>query len=279
MITKRKYGLMLFFMLMIFIQAGHAQFLKKLTQKVQKKVEDVVLDKTSDKAADKTSKSMDKLFDFNFKNGTSTGKKVDIKDLPATYNFSYQYTLKMTTSNGDMDIDYFLEPDVSYMGVRMNAGVPFFMITDDGTNATYMFMESGGNKIVTATALNMDEEIEAIENLEVPTLNDFTITNLPNKTYLGYNCIGKQFENEQYVFTSYFTMDAPVSFDQVFKSEMERYPGPIKEQFQAYEGALLMYMEMKDKVNKGKKNTSGSMECTSIKSVDFKFNTSGYQKL
>lgn len=74
-------------------------------------------------------------------------------------------------------------------------------------------------------------------------------------------------------------MDAPVSFDQVFKSEMERYPGPIKEQFQAYEGALLMYMEMKDKVNKGKKNTSGSMECTSIKSVDFKFNTSGYQKL
>ena len=182
MITKRKYGLMLFFMLMIFIQAGHAQFLKKLTQKVQKKVEDVVLDKTSDKAADKTSKSMDKLFDFNFKNGTSTGKKVDIKDLPATYNFSYQYTLKMTTSNGDMDIDYFLEPDVSYMGVRMNAGVPFFMITDDGTNATYMFMESGGNKIVTATALNMDEEIEAIENLEVPTLNDFTITGLPNKT-------------------------------------------------------------------------------------------------
>lgn len=37
MITKRKYGLMLFFMLMIFIQAGHAQFLKKLTQKVQKR--------------------------------------------------------------------------------------------------------------------------------------------------------------------------------------------------------------------------------------------------
>lgn len=66
---------MLFFMLMIFIQAGHAQFLKKLTQKVQKKVEDVVLDKTSDKAADKTSKSMDKLFDFTLKMGPPLERK------------------------------------------------------------------------------------------------------------------------------------------------------------------------------------------------------------
>lgn len=137
----------------------------------------------------------------------------------------------MTTANGEMDLDYFLEPDATYMGMKMNAGVPFFRVIDDDANTTFMFMESGGNKVVTATSIDIDETLDDIEDIESPSLEDLTITDLPNKTFLGYDCIGKKFENDAYTFVSYFTVDAPVSFDQVFKSEMDRYPEPIKEQF------------------------------------------------
>jgi hypothetical protein len=153
------------------------------------------------------------------------------------------------------------------------------MVTDDNAKTTYMFMESGGNKVVTATSIDMDETMDDIEDIESPSLDDMTITDLPNKTILGYNCIGKKFENDEYAFISYFTVDAPVSFDQVFKSEMDRYPEPIKEQFKNYEGALLMHMEMIDKTNKGKKNTSGTMECIAVETIDYQFDTKAYLKL
>lgn len=43
----------------------------------------------------------------------------------------------MTTANGEMDLDYFLEPDATYMGMKMNAGVPFFRVIDDDANTTF----------------------------------------------------------------------------------------------------------------------------------------------
>lgn len=262
-----------------FTQTSEAQLLKKLKKRIEEKVEQTVVEKTAEKASEKASNSLDKIFDVNLNSPQAKGKKVDAKNVPDSYQFSYKYQLKMTTASGEMDLDYFLEPDATYMGMKMNAGVPFFMVIDDDANATFMFMESGGNKVVTATSIDMDETMDDIEDIESPSLEDLTITDLPNKTFLGYDCIGKKFENDEYVFISYFTVDAPVSFDQVFKSEMDRYPEPIKEQFKNYKGALLMHMEMIDKTNKGKKNTSGTMECVAIEALDYKFSTKDYLKL
>ena len=276
---KIKHTTLLLLAVLAFAPTAEAQFLKKLKKRVEEKVEQTVVEKTADKASEKASNSMDKIFDVNLKNPQSKGKKVDAKNVPDSYQFSYKYQMKMTTSSGEMDVDYFLEPDATYMGMKMNAGVPFFMVTDDDAKTTYMFMESGGNKVVTATSIDMDESMEDIEDIESPSLEDMTITDLPNKTILGYNCIGKKFENDEYAFISYFTVDAPVSFDQVFKSEMDRYPEPIKEQFKNYEGALLMHMEMIDKTNKGKRNTSGTMECIAIETIDYQFDTKAYLKL
>ena len=275
----KKTRFIVFFLLLGLTQTSEAQFLKKLKKRVEEKVEQTVVEKTADKASEKASNSMDKIFDVNLKNPQSKGKKVDAKNVPDSYHFSYKYQMKMITSSGEMDVDYFLEPDATYMGMKMDAGMPFFMVIDDDANATFMFMESGGNKVVTATSLEMNEDLEDIEDIESPSLEDLTITDLPKKTFLGYDCIGKKFENDEYAFVSYFTVDAPVSFDQVFKSEMDRYPEPIKEQFKNYKGALLMHMEMIDKTNKGKKNTSGTMECVAIEALDYKFSTKDYLKL
>src|SRR5690606_12287522 len=270
---KRTRDIIFLLLLVGFTQTSEAQFLKKLKKRVEEKVEQTVVEKTADKASEKASNSMDKIFDINLKNTQTKGKKVDAKNVPDSYQFSYKYQLKMTTAGEEMGLDYFLEPEATYMGMKMDAGMPFFMVIDDDANATFMFMESGGNKVVTATSLEMNEAPEDIDDIKTPSLEDLTITDLPNKTFLGYDCIGKKFENDEYAFISYFTLDAPVSFDQVFKSEMDRYPEPIKEQFKNYEGALLMHMEMIDKKNKGKKNTSGTMECIAIETIDYQFDT------
>jgi len=248
-----------------------AQFLDKLKNKVEKKVEQTVINKTADKAAQKTSKTMDKVIDPNLGGGKKV-KKVTPQNVPDSFEFEYLYRLTMTTKEGTMDIDYHLKPGATYMGSKMSTGLEMFMIMDGHENITYMFVESGGNKIATATSIDLSEVPEDDEI----DMNSFTITDLPNKTYLGYDCIGKKMENDDYTFIMYFTPDGPVSFNDVFPSNSDQFPPALRNQMQQYEGSLMMYMDMKDKKNKKKKNTSGTMECTIIEKNSFNFSTKGY---
>lgn len=261
-------------MLSVFFgQSVNAQFLDKLKKNVEQKVEQTVINKTSDKASQKTGDAIDKL--FNQKIGEQKGKKITPDNVPESFSFEYQYRLTMTTvqSKSKMNLDYFLKPGENYMGVKMNQGQEIFMIMEGQSNINYMFMNSGGNKIATATAIDGDDIIED----DTINYEDYTITDLPNKTFLGYDCKGKQMENSEYVFKMYFTNEAPVSFNDVFKMDTDRIPEAIKRQFDGSENATMMYMEMKDKVNKGKRNTSGTIECTLLEPSNFTFNTSGYK--
>ncbi|MEA1787207.1 DUF4412 domain-containing protein [Arenibacter sp. GZD96] len=259
------------FFSMVFMETSEAQFLKKLKNRVEQTVEETVINKTANKAAEKASRSMDKVFDANLGSGKQ-GKRVVPENIPGSFDFEYQYRLTMTTDKGAMDLDYFLTPGASYLGSKINAGMEMFMVMDGDENITYMFMDSGGNKMATATQVDLSD----IEEDDEFDTSGFTITDLPNKTYLGYDCIGKQMENADYVFTLYFTNDALISFNDVFKTDSDRVPPALRSQLKDYEGALMMYMDMKDKKNKGKKNTSGTMECTLLEPVNFSFNTSGY---
>ncbi len=255
----------------VFSTTGQAQFLEKLKNKVEKRVEQTVINKTADKAAQKTSKTMDKVFDPQL-GGGKKGKKVTPQNVPSTFEFDYQYRLTMTTKEGNLDIDYFLKPGATYMGSKVSAGPEMFMVLDGHSNITYMFMESGGNKIATATLIDLSDIPEDNEF----DMSSFTITDLPNKTFLGYDCIGKKMENDDYTFIMYFTPDGPVSFNDVFPSNSDQFPPALRNQLQQYEGATMMFMDMKDKKNKGKKNTSGTMECTLLEKTNFNFNTTGY---
>lgn len=249
----------------------NAQFLGKLKKKVEQRVEQTVINKTADKAAQKTSKTMDKVFNPNL-GGGKKGKKVTPQNLPSNFDFEYQYRLTMTTKEGAMDLDYFLKPGATYLGSKMSTGLEMFMVMDGHENITYMFMESSGNKIATATQIDLSD-IEEDEDFD---MSSFTVTDMPNKTFLGYDCIGKKMENDDYTFIIYFTPDGPVSFNDVFPSNSDQFPPALRNQMEQYEGSLMMYMDMKDKKNKGKKNTSGTMECTLIEQTNFNFSTAGY---
>lgn len=268
---KAKISLITATLFMLVSHNTEAQFLKKLKQKVEDQVEQTVINKTAEKAANQASKSMDKVFDPNF-GGGKKGKKVTPTNLPESFDFDYKYQLKLTTNQGAMNMDYMLKKGASYLGMSMDAGPEMFMVMDGGENINYMFINSGGNKICTATSLDVADDMVD----ELNTLENYTITTLPNKTFLGFDCEGMQMENDEYVFIMYYTNEAEVSFNDVFKSDPDRIPPALKSHFEKNQNALMLYMDMKDKKNKGKKNTSGTMECTLLEATSFQFSTSGY---
>ena len=250
---------------------AEAQFLKKLKQKVEKNLEETVINKSAEKASDKASESIDKIFDFKFGDGKK-GERVTATNLPASFDFDYKYILKINTREGDMDMEYLLKRGASYLGVSMDIGPQMLMVMDGSENITYMFMGSGDNKICTATSLvNTDDADDEINNLE-----NYTVTTLPNKTFLGFDCEGIQMENEEYVIIMYYTNEAEVSFNDVFKTDPNSIPPALQSHFENNQNALMMYMDMKDKKNKPKKSTSATMECILLEAIDYQFDTSGY---
>ncbi len=256
---------------MLFTNNAEAQFLKKLKQKVEDRVEQTVINKTAEKAAEKASRSMDKVFDPSF--GGKQGKKVVPQNLPESFSFEYKYQLKISTGKDQVNMDYMLKPGASYLGITMDVGPKMFMIMDGEQNLSYMFIDSNDNKICTATSLDITEDLDD----ELNYLDNYTITTLPNKTFLGYDCAGMQMENDDYVFIMYYTNEAPVSFNDVFKTDPDRIPVALRSHFHDNQNSLMMYMDMKDKKNKGKKNTSGTMECTSLETINFELSTAGYK--
>lgn len=271
----------LIFTVLIFAFCGNnlnAQFLNKLRKNLEEKVEQKVIEKTSDKAAEKTEKTLDKTLEKILEpqfGGDKKSKKITPQNVPASFEFEYQYQLKMTTiqSKTNLNMDYYLKPGATYMGIKMNQGQEIFMIMDGETNINYMFMNMGANKIATATSIDGDDLIEQ----ESVDYEGYTISDLPNKTFLDYDCKGKKMESDEYVFIMYFAEDGPISFNDVFKTDTDRVPKAIKDHFKEGERVTMMYMEMKDKVNKGKKNTSGTIECTLLEPTSFMFDTAGYK--
>lgn len=235
-----------------------AQFLKELRDKAIEKSKDVIVSKAADKAAERTANTMDKLLNPDFsKLSNPAGKKVDTSSLPAEYHFSYLYRLKMSTSEGEILFDYYLNPDESYMGAKMNFGMDMTMVFDEG-NQVILTMVNG---MPIATEMDMDD---ASEEDELNYLKDYTITKLPNREFLGYDCIGRQMENDDFKFIVYIAPDVEAGFGNIFKSERANMPPAMQAAVKEYENGLMMYTVMEDKKNKKKKNTSGTMECVAF---------------
>lgn len=259
-------------LLMMISYSAEAQFLKKLKKKVEDRVEETIINKTTEEASKKTDKTLDKVFNPDF--SSKEPKQVDIENVPKYFDFEYKYQLTFTSAKSEMEIDYFLKPSASYFGTT-TSGVPgMFMVMDGKENTNYMFMDMEGHKICKTLSLDVSGEFDDESD---NVLEDYSITKLPNKTFLGYDCEGMKMENDDYTFIIYFTNEAEISFNDVFETDPSRIPQSMKGFFNDNKNALMMYMDMTDKKNKRKKNTSGTMECTLLEPTDFKIKTSGYQ--
>ena len=257
------------------ISHSNAQFLNKLKKRVMEKTEALVIDKAADKvadkAADKTGEAMDKLLNPDFGSIMNPmGKKVDMSKLPASYNFDYRYAMKMKTEEGEIGMDYYLSKTEPYMGVKMimneDKNMNMSMVFDEGNKTLFTYV----NGMAMATEMDLSD---AVDEEDVDMYNDYTFKELPNREFLGYDCIGREMENDEYKFTIYIAPDMEAGFGNMFKSKHANIPPSMQKFSKEYENGLMMYMEMVDKKGKKKKNTNATMECVAFEPTNLVIST------
>ncbi|NLN30671.1 MAG: hypothetical protein GX158_05450 [Bacteroidales bacterium] len=248
------------------MEAANAQFMREIRNRAIERSKDVIIDKVTDKAAEKTGHVMDKLLNPDLSQlANPTGKKVDMSNLPDAYHFTYLYRLKMSTTEGDIDFDYYLNPNESYMGTKIDAGIDMTMVFDEGNNVLLTFI----NDMPIATELDTAEAFD--DDMDI--YNDYTFSELPDREFLGYNCVGRKMENDDYRFIIYIAPEMEAGFGKLFKSERANMPPAMQATAKEYENGLMMYMEMHDKKNKKSKNTSGTMECLAFEPAELIIHT------
>ena len=263
--------------ILISFGVGHsnAQFLNKLKKRVMEKTEEFVIEKTADKiadkAADKTGEAMDKLLNPDFGSLMNPmGKKVDMSKLPASYNFDYRYAMKMSTKEGEIGMDYYLSKTEPYMGMKMNMGedknMNMSMVFDEGNKAIF----TNVNGMAMATEMDLSK---AVSEEDANMYNDYTFKELPNRKFLGYDCIGREMENDEYKFTIYIAPNMEAGFGNMFKSEHANIPPAMQKFSEEYKNGLMMYMEMVDKKDKKNKNLNATMECVAFEPTNLVINT------
>ena len=249
------------------VSHSNAQFLKILKDRTLNKAKNIVIEKASDKAADKTGEAMDKILNQDFsKFMTPGGNKVDMSKLPASYKFDYRYALKMTTQAGDIDFDYFLSKTEPYMGVKMNMGMDMSIVFDEGNKTIFTYV----NGMPIATEMDLSN---AVSEDDKNMYNNYTFKELPNRKFLGYDCVGREMENDEYKFTVYIAPNMEAGFGNMFKSEHANIPPAMQKFSQEYKNGLMMHMVMVDKKNNKKKNTSATMECVAFEPSNLVINT------
>lgn len=269
--------------------SAEAQFLKKLQKAVERGVERGVINtverKVHDKSAEKTGDAMDSALDpkigGNEKNDTErsqagassilnnvlskTPNQVDINSLPRSYTFDYLYALKMSTAEGVVNTEYYLHTEKPYMASKIDQGPQnMSMILDSENNVQIMVMDD----IVSAMEIPFSGEISA-EDAEYN--NTFKIKKLPNKTFLGYNCLGYEMENKDHKIITYVAPHMEVSFQNIFNSPQQGNSMPTSEIYKVIgadvSNGLMMYMELTDKKSR-KKNKVSTMECVAYKPIN-----------
>ncbi|KPQ13346.1 MAG: hypothetical protein HLUCCX10_13285 [Algoriphagus marincola HL-49] len=263
-----KKSILILLTLVCSIPMAEAQFLKNLKKRVEERTKEVIEYKTADKAGQMTENAMEKILNPNLgglmKDG-GKGMSVDASELPDTYFFEYRYAMKMSTSAGEIQFDYFLNPNESYLGYKMDMGMDLFSIIDEERKVIVNYID--GNPI--ATSMDIAEDGESLDYEDEIDYESFTLTELPNREFLGYDCMGRQMENEQFKFIVYFATDMPANFDNVFKNTQSNLPPEFQRLVDENQGSLMMFMEMEDKENKGKKNGSATMECVAFEPYEY----------
>ncbi|MFZ0489782.1 MAG: DUF4412 domain-containing protein [Salegentibacter sp.] len=253
---------------------AEAQFLKKLKKKVERRVEDAVTDNVADKAANEADKSVNKMWTMDFgKSGVPMmGEPVDPELIPETYNFDWIYNMHIKTQGKDMDMLYHLKENQPYVGIEMPQASNMLMVMDSKNNISVMFMESNGNKMMTATQMNTDTSKESEDEF----YKDAKLTKIGKKTILGYDCQGYQIENNEYIFKFYVTDETPINFTEVFAAQKKDMPTGFKEEWLKDGKGMMLEMNMTDK--KRPENAT-QMTCTKLEKSPFSISKADYSNM
>ena len=155
------------------------------------------------------------------------------------------------------------------MGVKPNARADVTMVIDE-ENKAFVTMADGQ---VFAMSMTEDAAGVAADEAEKAAgiIKDYSITELPKRVFLGYECIGYRMENDEHTMTVYIAPGMEAGFGNVFNTKQANIPARMKSMAQHYEDGLMMYMEMEDKKNKG--DGSATMECVAFEKTTTEIRT------
>ncbi|MGM0931930.1 MAG: DUF4412 domain-containing protein [Bacteroidota bacterium] len=259
---------------LLFGFSAEAQFLKNLKKKVEQKVEEKVTENIANKAASEAEKSLNKMWETDLKNSPIPmgANRVDISEVPQSYDFNWEYQLNMETRDGNIDMTYLLKEDAPYFGMRMPQAESMFMILDMDRKLSIMYFGSGENNFITASKIdnltNPEDETNPYENAELKKIG--------TKNILGYECQGYETETEEHKFTFYVTQEAPISFANMYSDEKSNIPKGWNADWLEDGDALMMEMQMVDKKNP---NRNANMRCTGLEKKPFTINKENYAAL
>lgn len=267
--------ILLGFSLLFCISTMEAQFLKKLKEKVEKKVENAVTENISDKAASEANKSLNKMWETDLKNSPIPmgESRVDISEVPQSYDFEWEYQLNMETKDGNVDLTYFLKEDAPYFGMRVPQAENMFMVLDMNRKLSIMYLSSEENNFITASKI--DNIVDSEEEIDDPYKNS-ELKKIGTKNILGYECQGYESETEEHKFTFYLTKEAPISFTNMYNDEKSNIPQGWNADWLEDGDALMMEMQMIDKKNA---DGNANMRCIGLEKKSFKINKENYAAL
>lgn len=270
----------------LFCFKSEAQFLERLDRRVKRSAENAANNRAEQIAADAVgdaiekgiTKGIDSIF-ANKMEGVNAGsvKTVNASVLPESYEFEWMYTMQMQNNDGLFNIDYYLKPNAKYFGSKVNmeqsksTGM-MFMVTDFNRNINTIFMKTNGTKMAMPTSINMETNIE---NSDKNKSAKYSFKKIGSKTILGYKCQGFKAETDETITIIYVTNDAPVSFNQLFGSNVKSIPkGFDPKMLSTIKNGLIMEMEY---TNKEENNNATTLRCVLLKKNPFKIQKSDYQ--
>lgn len=268
---KTKYLLSFLICALMSIPTVEAQLLKKIKDKILNSTEseqnqessDV---ETDDERSDEEKKAAEKNI-MNIFGGSLEG-------LPDTYEFQYVMDMQLTTKKDQMSMQYYIQPNANYFGNAIaDKNANSVIVYDMENQAMVTFMDNGSQKMAMKTRMPFDAAAQKEMAKNDTNQDTGKITPLPNKTILGYNCLGYQIEQEDGVSKFYITNEAPVSFVGVFSSIEQMPKSGYNATIPFDEKSMIMEMEY---TSHKRKRDNMHMICTKLEEKPLTINKADY---
>ncbi len=268
------------------INSVEAQFFKKL----QKKAEEKIAREAERRAQRRVDKKIDKVFDtaedgVDGKIKTKKKKQTKNVNLPASYNFEWEYALKMeskeTRKKGmdGMKIIYYLNPNSTAFGSKFEMGGKskmmgnMFTIMDFDSGVNIMLTETDEGKFIQQIPSFSNEDIDEVAQEQ--NVKDYTIVKTDTKTILGYQCQGFKITSKDGIIKMYIAKNAPVSFNNTMSRNSKFKPKGFNTAWlKEFKNELMMEMDFK---SSKKQKHDMKMTCVSLERKPLHINLSEYK--
>jgi hypothetical protein len=145
------------------------------------------------------------LFCFTMTAVSQSDAIPDVANVPETYSFTWGYDLSVEVNGKKIDMTYHIEPGTSYYGRSMEIFASMIEVTDVGRNFEFKIF----GKSARLAPYN--------EPRKKVLKSSYRYTKLPDKTILGYRCIGLKAETDNEEAIIYFTNEAEAAYPELYK--------------------------------------------------------------